>query len=188
MIDTLCQQAVDENATVACFYFDFAAQEEQSPTTILGSVLKQVVGGFDKVPETIVKAFRDRKRVIGGQRLALAEIVRFLQDISSQRTFICIDALDECPASQWAKLLDSLNRILQKSPATRIFLTGRLHIRDEVELHLAGKAATRSITPTEDDIIVFLRAKLKEDTIPDAMDVTLGQEIIKNIPETVSEM
>ena len=189
VIDTLCKQAVDQNATVACFYFDFATQEEQSAATILGSVLKQVVGGLSEVPQPIVKAFRDRGRLIGGQRLALGEIVEFLQDISSsQRTFICIDALDECPARQRAKLLDSLNQILQKSPATRIFLTGRPHIRDEIELHLAGKAASRPITPTKGDIVIFLQAKLKEDTISDAMDESLEEEIIKIIPETVSEM
>ena len=101
VIDTLCKQAVGENLAVACFYFDFAAQEEQSPNAILGSVLEQIVGGQDKIPEGIVKAFRDRGKVIGGQRLALAEIVEFLQDISSsRRTFICIDALGECPAGQ----------------------------------------------------------------------------------------
>ena len=189
VIDTLCKQAVDENAAVACFYFDFATQVEQSLTEILGSVLKQIVGGLNEVPQTIVKAFRDRRRVIGGQRLALAEIVEFLQNISSpQRTFICIDALDECPARQRVKLLDSLNRILQRSPATRIFLTGRQHILGEVEKHLAARAATRSITPTEDDIVIFLYAKLKEDTIPDAMDKSLEEEIMKIIPETVSEM
>ena len=92
VIDTLCKQAVDENAAVACFYFDFATQEEQSLSTILGAVLKQIVGGLSEIPQPIVKAFRDRGRVIGGQRLALAEVVEFLQDISSsQRIFICID-------------------------------------------------------------------------------------------------
>ena len=189
VIDTLCKHAMDENFTVACFYFDFATQEEQSLATILGSVLKQVVGGLSEIPQPIVKAFRDRGRVIGGQRLALAEIVEFLRDISSsQRTFICIDALDECPARQRAKLLDSLNQIFQESPATQIFLTGRPHIRGEVELHLAGKAVARSITPTTGDIVIFLQAKLKEDTIPDAMDQSLEEEIIKIIPRTVSEM
>ena len=103
VMDTLCKQAVEENATVACFYFYFATQGEQSLAEILGSVLKQVAGGLNKVLQTIVKDFRDRRRVIGGQRLALAEIVEFLQDIISQRTFICIDALDECPASQRAE-------------------------------------------------------------------------------------
>ena len=189
VIDTLCKQAVRKNAAVACFYFDFATQEEQSPAAILGSVLKQVVGGLSEVPERIVKAFQDREKVIGGQRLALAEIVEFLQDISSSRcTFICIDALDECPAEHRAKLLDSLNQILQKSRGARIFLTGRSYIRGEVDKHLAGRAATRSITPTKGDIIIFLRAKLKEDTMLEAMDESLEEEIIQSIPETISEM
>ena len=189
MIDTLCKQAVGENAGVACFYFDFAAPEEQSPAAILGSVLKQTIGGLDKVPERIANAFRNREKFIGGKRLALAEIVELLQDISSSRaTFICLDALDECPAGHRVKLLHSLNELLQKSPSARIFLTGRPHILGEVEKHLTGRAATRSIAATEDDIITFLRAKLKEDTIPDAMDESLEEEIIQSIPSTVSEM
>jgi len=189
VIDALCEQAVGGKAAVACFYFDFTAQEEQSPTAILGLVLKQIVGGLDEIPEGIVKAFRDRGKVIGGQKLALSEIVKFLQDISSSRSiFICIDALNECPAGHRVTLLGSLNQVLQKSPGARIFLTGRPHIRDEVERHLAEKAATRSITPAKDDITIFLRAKLKVDTMPDAMDKSLEEEIIKNIPEIVSEM
>ena len=189
VVDTLCKQAVGENAAVACFYFDFAAQEAQSAAAILGSVLRQVVRGLEEVPERIAKAFRDRGKVIGGQRLALREIVEFLQDISFSRcTFICIDALDECSPRHRAKLLNSLNQIVQNSPGARIFLTGRPHIRAEVEKYLVGKVATRSFTPTKEDIVIFLMAKLKEDTMPDAMDKSLEQEIIKNILETVSEM
>ena len=188
VIDTLCNQAMEGNAGVACFYFDFASKEEQSPTAVLGSVLKQVVGGLDQVPEGIAKAFRDRGKVIGGKKLSLSEIVEFLQDILLTRcTFICIDALDECPSGHRVKLLD-INQILQKSHGAQLFLTGRPHIRGEVDKHLIGRAATRSITPTKSDIITFLRAKLKGDTIPDAMDESLEGEIIQNIPETVSEM
>ena len=111
-----------------------------------------------------------------------------LQDISSSRcTFICIDALDECMEEYRAKLLDSLKQILHKSTSTRIFLAGRSHIRDEVEKHLAGRVAAVCITPTKRDIIRFLRAKLKEDTTPDAMDKNLEEDIIKSIPEMVSE-
>ena len=188
VMDTLCKQAVEENAAVACFYFDFTAQEEQSPGAALGSVLKQVVAGLEEVPEGIVSAFRDREGVIGGQRLPLSKIVEFLQDIlSSRSTFICIDALDECPSGRRESLLDSLDQILQKSPGTRLFMTGRPHILDEVEKHLRGRAATRSITPIKNDITTFLQAKLREDTIPDAMDESLEEEIIRNIPETVTE-
>ena len=86
------------------------------------------------------------------------------------------------------KLLNSLNQILQKCPGVRIFLTGRQHIRDEVDKHLDRRAATRSISPTDSDITTFLRAKLKEDTIPDAMDESLEKEIVRDIPEIASEM
>jgi len=189
VIDSLCEQAVQGNTGVACFYFDFAVKEEQSPDAILGSVLRQVVGGLDEVPEKIVKAFRERGKVIGGQRLQLREIIGFLQGIASaRRTFICMDALDEYPAKHRVKLLDLLNQILQKAPCARLFLTGRPHIRDEIDKHFAERAVTRSITSAGNDMITFLRAKLQEDTMPHAMDESLEEEIIQNLPKTVSEM
>ena len=189
VIDTLCDSAMERNAAIACFYFDFAALKEQSPTSILSSLLKQVIGGLEEIPTKIVQAFRDQKTATGGRRLGLNQVIEMLQDISSSRpTFICIDALDECMAEYRAKLLDSLGQILHKSPSTRIFLTGRLYVLDEVEKRLAGRVAVVSTTPAEDDIIRFLRAKLREDTTPDAMDKTLEEDIIKNIPKMVSKM
>ena len=189
VIDTLGDWARGQNAAVACFYFDFAAQKEKSATSIMSSLLKQVVHGLEEIPAKVAQAFRDQKNVIGGRELGLDEVVEMLQDISSSRpTFICIDALDECMAEYRAKLLASLNQILHKSSSTRIFLTGRLQIRDEVEKHLAGRVVALSITPTSDDIIRFLQAKLKEDIMPDAMDKSLEAEIVKDIPGTVSEM
>jgi len=40
VIDKLCDEIVDEDAIVTCFYFDFAARSEQSPVNILGSLLR----------------------------------------------------------------------------------------------------------------------------------------------------
>ena len=189
IIDTLGDWARGRNAAVACFYFDFAAQKEQSPTNTLSSLLKQVVSGLGEIPASVAQAFRDQKNVIGGRKLGLDEIIEMLQDISSsRRTFICIDALDECMANYRAEVLDSLRQILHKSPSAQMFLAGRLHIQDEVEKHLAGRVVAVSITPTEDDIIRFLRVKLKEDATPDAMDKSLEEDIIKNISGTISEM
>jgi len=189
VMDTLCQRAAQENAAVACFYFDTAAEEEQSPAAVLSSLLKQVVAELEEVPERMAKAFREREKVRGGQRLRLSEIVGLLQDISSSRcTFICIDALDECPSRHRLELLDSLNQLLQKSPSTRLFMTGRPDILGEVEKHLGGRAVTRSVTPIKNDIITFLRAKLKKGPVLDVMDKSLEEEIIRNIPEAVPEM
>ena len=189
VIDCLCDWAKGRNATVACFYFDFAAQKEQSPTTVLSSLLKQLVSGLERIPAKIVEAFQDQKNATGGRRLELGQVVDMLQDIACSRpTFICFDALDECVAEYRGKLLGSLQQILHKSPGTQIFLAGRLHVRDEVAQRLDGKVVAVSITPTKDDIVRFLRARLREDTTPDAMDNSLEEDIIKNIPETVSEL
>jgi len=189
VIDKLCDWAKGRNAAVAYFYFDFASQNEQSPTAVLSSLLKQVVRGLPEIPANIVQAFRDQGKVIGGRKLELDEIVHILRNISFSRpTFMCLDALDECTADYRTKLLDSLRRILRKSPTTRISLAGRLHIKDEVEKYLAEKVVAVSVTPTKDDIVRFLRARLEEDTTPDAMDKVLEEDIIKTIPETFPEM
>ena len=189
VIDTLCDWAKGQNVAVSCFYFDFAVQKDQSPTAILCSLLKQVVSGLENIPAKIVQAFRDENETTGGRRPELAQVVEMLQDILSSRpAFMCIDALDECMDEYRASLLDSLEQILSKSLDTRIFLAGRLHVRGEVEKHLSGRVVAVSITTTRDDIIRFLRAKLNQDTTPLVMDESLKEDIMKTIPETVSEM
>jgi len=189
VIDNLCDRARGQEVAVACLYFDFAAQKEQSSASMLGAVLKQVVGGLKKVPEGIVQAYEDQKKVIGGREPQLDDIVKMLQTIAGERpTFICIDALDECVAKYRVKLLDSLNQILQRSPGARVFVTGRPHIQAEVGNRLSGRVLTIHITPRRNDIISYLHIRLDEDTRPDAMDSSLRADILKKIPEDISEM
>ena len=189
VIDELCDQAGGQNATVACFYFDFAAQKEQSPTSMLGALLKQLVCGLEETPEEILQAYQGQKNAIGGRGPKLSDIVKMAQTTSSEkRTFICIDALDECVAGDRVKILDSLNQILEKSPGTRIFVTGRPHIRPEIERCLAGRVTSVSISPKRDDIIRYLHNRLREDTALDAMDSSLEADILKKIPQEISEM
>ena len=97
MIDILCDQDGEQNATVTCFYFDFAAQNDQSPTITMGALLKQLAGGLDEIPEEISRAYQKQKKALGGRGPRLSDIVKLLQTITfKERTFICIDALDEC--------------------------------------------------------------------------------------------
>ena len=189
VIDRLCDQARGQDVAVACFYFDFAARKEQPSTNVLGALLKQVVDGLEEIPGEISRAYRDQKKVIGGRGLQLSDIAKMLQTTSSERfTFICIDAMDECAAEHRVKLLGSLDKILQKSPGTRIFMSGRPHIQAEIGERLSGRAATIAITPRKDDVVGYLRTKLREDTNPDAMDSSLEVDILRKIPEDVSEM
>ena len=188
-MDKLCDQFSEQDATVACFYLDFAARKEQSVASILGSLLRQVVGGMEEVPEEIMDAFGKQKKAIGGRGPRLPDIVKMLQSItSSLRTFICIDALDECAAAHRVKLLNSLQQIIEASPHTRIFIIGRPHVRAEVEKRLSGQVTSASVGPSRDDIIEYLRLRLDEDETPDAMDGSLEEDILQKIPANMSEM
>jgi len=189
VIDRLCDQARGQNVAVACFYMDFAARREQHPTSILGALLKQVVGGLEGIPEGILKAYEDQKRVIGGRGPQLSDIAKMLGATSSERlTFICIDAMDECTPEHRVKVLDSLDQILQKSPGIRISMTGRQHVQAEIRKRLSGRAVSMPITPKKGDVIGYLRTRLKEATNPDAMGSSLEADILRKIPEGISEM
>ena len=88
---------------------------------MLRTLLKQLVAGLREIPAEIVKAYEDQKNSIGGRRPRLLNTVKMLQTTSSKkRTFICIDALDECVPEHRIELLDSLNKILRESPGTSV--------------------------------------------------------------------
>ena len=189
VVDWLSNRTRGQDTAVTCFYFDFAARKEQTATSMLGSLLKQMVSGTGRIPEDIWRALREQREAVSGRRPELDDIVKMLQLVtSSQRTFMIIDALDECTAVQRFRLFDSVKEILEKSPAARIFVTGRPHIRTEIETRLAGRVASVSVGPARDDIIRFLRVRLSEDETPDAMDESLEADILEKIPENISEM
>jgi len=188
VVDKLCDIARGQKIAVSCFYVDFAARGEQSLANILGSLLKQIVGKLEKIPDEINQMFQDNKEVIGGRGLRVPEIVKLLQTVTNlQPTFICIDALDECVEGYRPEILDSLRQIIEKSPNTRIFLTGRRHIRGEIDRHLGERATVLSIKPSRDDVVGYVRMRLNKDIPLDRMDSGLEDEIIKSITENIPE-
>ena len=189
VIDHLCNRARGQNSTVACFYFDFVAEQEHSPVGILGSLLKQLVFGLNEIPEEVSEAYEDRRNAIGGQGPQISDILQMLQTSSARkRAFICIDALDECATEHRVKLLNFLGQLLQHSPGTRVFMTGRPHILPEIGRGLGGRVTSVSISPKRDDIITYLHSRLAADITPDAMDSALEADILKKIPDDISEM
>ena len=189
VVDRLCDQTRGQNTTVTCFYYDFAARKEQSATSMMGSLLKQIISGMEKIPEEISRAFQEQRMAIGGRGPRLPDVVKMLQTVtSSLRTFVCIDALDECAVVHRVKLFNSLQQILEESPGTRIFIIGRVYIWAEIERVFAGRVIGVSISPGRGDITGYLRFRLEEDPTPDAMNEILAADILEKIPEKMSEM
>ena len=177
-----------DKVAVVFVYCDFNAQDEQTATGVLGVLLKQIVSALEPIPDQVQQAFEGSKRRAGGRRLLLADTLEMLAKPLSclRRVFLCIDALDEFPAKHRPELWESLQQIVAKCPNTRLFLTGRLHIRDEVQRYFPSTAEMLPIISRTHDIGLYLKMRLSRDLELDAMDDELEADVLRIIPEVAS--
>jgi len=187
VIDRLLDHFEGEDVIVACIYCDFQDQERQTTANIIGALTRQVVNTLGKVPDGIEEAFKRVERKLRGQELQVSESVKLLQAAltPAKRTFICIDALDECPDKHRSHLLTALHTICQASPGVQLFITGRPHIRDAVETLLPGGVQGISVSTNGDDIREYLEMELKHDPVSSEMNHTLKADIMKHIPQRI---
>ena len=188
VIDSLYDRAAEENIAVAGLYCDFLSQQEQTATNIMGGVLKQLVRR-EGIPDYLREAFQKGQKEYGGRGLRLAELMGMLKTAiaSLPRVFICLDALDECPPKYLPELLESLRDILRESPRTKIFLTGRSHVGEDVKRYFS-KAVVIPVSPNPDDIRNYVEMRLGRDTEPEAMNKDLRADIVRVILEKISDM
>ena len=63
---------------VACIYCDFNAHKQQSVTSVLAALLKQIVAAVEPIPEEILAAFDRAKREVDGRELRLPDVCTML--------------------------------------------------------------------------------------------------------------
>ena len=155
---------------------------------MLGAILTQLLER-DGIPENVRQAFRQEKGGFGGRAVQLSDLVKLLKTTISSlpEVFVCIDALDECLPNKRRELLESLQDIVRASPTMRVFLSGRPHIRDEIERYFT-EAIMIPIITTFEDIKIYLEMRLDKDITPNAMDDNLRAEIMGAILGNISQM
>ena len=158
---------------------------------MIGSLLRQIALGAVGIVGEIWNAFK--KLGQGGEKgLRLLEMRElFVKTISSlERVYICVDAMDELLPQHRSEFLRTLKQIIQEAPNTRLFLTGRPHIRGELDKHLTRGAHAIQIVPDQGDIARYLSRKMDDDDDrdPDLMTDNLKRDIMKTILEKASEM
>ena len=156
---------------------------------MIGALTKQLVNALKFVPTEIEEAFKRAELEVGGRGLQVSESVKLLRAALApvKRTFICIDALDECPDKHLSQLLTSLHTVSQASPDARLFITGRPHIRGAVEGCLPAGAQVIPISPSSEDIREYLEMELGRDLDSEAMSPALRADIMKRIPERIPD-
>ena len=89
-----------DNSALVYFYFDFNDHQKQNPENMIRSLILQVFDqcrvAFDKL-RPLFSSCND-----GGKHLDITGLVEVFKDIVHEldKTFIILDALDECPQSQ----------------------------------------------------------------------------------------
>ena len=181
VIDSLCDQAREEDIAVAWLYCDYKIQQDQTVINTVGVILKSLVGS--EIPEDIRRAFQERRRPL------LADLMRMLKVAiaSFHQVFICIDALDEYLPEDLPELLESLKHIILEAPRTRIFLTGRPYVGEDIQEYFP-KAVVIPITPKTEDIRDYLNMRLNKDSKRREMKKDFRAEIVKIILEKMSDM
>ena len=181
VIDRLCDQ---KNVAVAWLYCDHGAQREQTVINMMGAILKRLVGS--EIPGDIRRAFQGERRPL------LADLIRILKIAIAllPQVFICIDALDECLPETLADLLKSLQDIVRGSPKTRIFLTGRPHVREIIQNYFSEEnreVVMVHVNPEPGDIKNYLECRLDKDADREAMSDDLREDIVRIILEKMSD-
>jgi len=190
VIDRLSDEIDGDDVSVIYLYCNFQTQKSQVTAHMLASLLEQVVGGLDIIPTEIDRAFRKAKQGLDRRGLSVSEILKIFPAALKlqKRTFICIDALDECRTGNRPEFLRSLHSIVTDSPNVRLFMTGRPHIQAELEEHHGGALQIILFKPVKGDIMRYLEMRLRDDEFHQEMDCELRGGIMEEIPENISEM
>jgi len=191
VIGSLRKQTCGENIAVLSLYCDYQTQKDQSAVNIIGSLLSQVALGASQIPSEIQRTFELKQR--GRQALRLSDMLKlFVKAVSStERVYICFDAVDELLPENRSELLRALRQIIQDAPNIRLFLTGRPHIRGELDKYLTKAAYIIHIVADQGDITRYVSRKMEDDDDdgdPDLMPDDLKNDILKTMLEKASEM
>ena len=156
---------------------------------MIGALTRQIVNALKAVPTEIEEAFERAEHEVEGRGLRVSEVVKLLQAALAlvERTFICIDALDEYSDKHLSQLLSSLHTVSQVSSGVQLLITGRPHMRSAVGKYLPGSVQVIPINPNSEDIREYLEMELEHDSDSEAMSPALKADIMKRIPEIIPD-
>lgn len=159
VVNNLAQRfSKDPSVGIAYIYCNFRRTEEQNIRDLLGSLLKQLAGGYRSLPSE-VKDLYDRHKA-RQTRPSLEEIVDALHFVAAKcsRVFILVDALDECQVSDGCRnrLLSELCHLQEKHEAN-ILATSRPV--PEISDHLKVSESLE-IRASTDDVRRYLESNM----------------------------
>jgi hypothetical protein len=130
IIDELKGSVSIPESPIAFFYFDCQDQDRQTPTSLLLSLLKQIITTLLKTPKCVVDAYE--KANGDGDSLPLRELENMIFDIASsvRQIYLIIDAFDECDELTHQKTVLHLLGRISGTLNIHIFVASRQYPHD----------------------------------------------------------
>jgi hypothetical protein len=150
VVDYLCTRFQnDASVGIAYLYCNFRRQHEQKPADLLASLLKQLVQEQSSIPQSVKSLYKRHKDK--RTHPSFDEISKALHSVVADysRSFIIIDALDECEVSDGGRkqLLSEISSLQAKTEAS-FFATSRFI--PEIEKEFKGRVSLEIYASDED--------------------------------------
>jgi hypothetical protein len=150
----------DDNIGIAYLYCNFRRKQEQKPTNLLASLLKQLTQRLPSIPESVKSLYESHndKRT----RPSFDEISKELRSVvvNYSKVFIVIDALDECQVSDGShkRFLSEIFN-LQIKTGLNLFTTSRFI--PEIKKEFKGSVSLE-IRASEEDVRRYLNRYISQ--------------------------
>ena len=160
-------------ATMAYYYFDFRDVKKQDRYGLLSSLLFQLSAESDSCYEVLSKLYADSSS--GARKPTRNSLSKCLKDMLSLpeqgRTFIVIDALDECPnisgtPSAREEVLDLIEELVDlELPNLHLCVTSRpeIDIRTVLDPLTSLRISLHEETGQREDILEYIKSIVRSD-------------------------
>ncbi|KAI5816856.1 hypothetical protein BZA77DRAFT_343876 [Pyronema omphalodes] len=186
---------IGDTTCVAFIYCDYRDRKQQTAVNLIGGLLKQVITASQIGSSDTIQAFLKKKK--GHQAMEIQDAVSALSGLirGFDKTYICIDALDECNETDRRQLVHYLSEVSSLSDQNnmlpvRLFFTGRPSMERYVSSHTSIEPKIPLMVKLEartEDIAAYIAHRLSEDKTV-GMNDDFKEEIIKEIISASQKM
>jgi len=181
IIDELKGSISSPEIPVAFFYFDYRDQDRQTPTSLLLSLLKQIVATLLEIPKCVVDSYERARAHGGSESLPLRELENMIFDIASgvRQIFLIIDALDECEEPTHRKTLLQIFGRISRISNIHILITSRQYPHD---IKAAFQAHPQiAIHAHESDLRRYMYQQFEHSNANDIIDRDFASKVVETL-------
>ena len=173
------------DVAIAFVYFSYKRPTDQTIESVLASLLKQMLLGCFDIPSVVRKLYEDHRTKI--KRPNTAELLNTLDVVLKifPRSFILLDALDECTGSRVRSILIENVHALKQNYNVCHFATSRFI--PEILAEYSG-SATLEIRANDDDVRRYLQDRMMSFTKCIQRNKFLQDQVVSQISCAVGGM